>query len=240
MDPHGIQRLIHSLITGAEVEAAAPIAPPAEGGAPAPNATASAGGGGNATGTEAEDPARAAAKRVTREAEMVAGAVDEPLVIPSESLRITQKELDFMDQVAALMPRTPRSVKRFVNIYRLYKAALSPQAFARFLGTPDHPGNFRAVQVLLALVTGTPRFAQTVFNRLHVPEGDPATTKLSHLVGHLDDGQESSATTRQALREFAREKNDLELTELREVSSLVGRYSVHHMVSQSPGEAGLG
>lgn len=30
-----------------------------------------------------------------------------------------------MDAVAPLMPRTPRAVKRFVNIYRLYKAALS-------------------------------------------------------------------------------------------------------------------
>jgi hypothetical protein len=239
MDPGAVQRLIHRLIQAPEVEAAAPPPPPADVDSLGAGSTTPSTGGGHASATTAEAPARAAAKRLTREAEIVGEAVGEALTAPSESLKITPAELEFMDQVAPLMPRTPRSVKRFVNIYRLYKAALSPQAFARFVGTPDRPGNFRAVQVLLALVTGTPRFAQRVFGELHANEDGP-TRRLSHLVNDLGDGDESWHTTLEALREFAHEKNDLELAELREVSTLVGRYSVHHMVSQSPGEAGLG
>src|SRR4051794_38362618 len=35
-------------------------------------------------------------------------------------------------------------------------------AFSKFLGTPGHPGIFRAVQVLSALVIGSPDFAKAV------------------------------------------------------------------------------
>ena len=237
MEPAGVRRLIHALISSEEVETApAPVAavpPPPDDPADDPGSTARA-----AEGTTAEAPARAAAKRATAEGEdeFIGG---EGLAAPTESLKITEAELQFMDEVAPLMPRTPRSVKRFVNIYRLYKAALSHPALARFVGTPDRPGNFRAVQVLLALVTGAPRFAQRVFRELHGREGGPAN-RLSDLVESFGDGDETWQTTLEALREFSHGKNDLEIDALREVSTLVSRYSVHHMVSPAPGEAGLG
>jgi KAP family P-loop domain len=242
MEPAGVQRMIHSLISGEEIETS-----PAAG----PGATVSAvnqtvGPATRASGVEAgvrpgtipEDPDRAAAKRVTGEAESGRDAIGESLAAPSESLRITAIELQFMDEVAPLMPRTPRSVKRFVNIYRLYKAALSPPAFARFLGTPERPGNFRAVQVLLALVTGTPHFASRVFQQLQ--DGGNSSARLSALVKSIPSVDGASLTTLQALREFAQGKNDMEIVTLREVSGLVSRYSLHHMVSSAPGESGLG
>jgi hypothetical protein len=241
MEPAAVQRLIHSLISAAEIEtpaspvvAAAP--PPADG---APDLPEAPGRPAHTATTPGEAPGRAMAKRTTVEAESQTEAVGEPLAAPGETLTITEAELRFMDEVAPLMPRTPRAVKRFVNIYRLYKAALSPPAYARFVGTAERPGNFRAVQVLLALVTGAPRFAQRVFGEL---QGDGAGSgkRLSHLVKALEGGEETWRTTLDALREFAREENDLELDALREVSTLVGRYSVHHMVSAAPGEAGLG
>jgi hypothetical protein len=242
MEPAAVQRLIHRLISPAEVAAAAtPVAtpPPADTALTEGPGVPAAAGSAQAGGTTAEAPARAAAKRVTAEAEIEDDMVGDVLTAPSESLTITEAEVQFMDQVAPLMPRTPRSVKRFVNIYRLYKAALSPPAFARFVGTSDRPGNFRAVQVLLALVTGVPRFAQRVFRELHGSE-DVSAKWLSQLVDAFGDGDETWQTTLDALRDFATGKNDLELGELREVTALVSRYSVHHMVSSAPGEAGLG
>ena len=134
--------------------------------------------------------------------------------------------------------QTPRSVKRFVNIYRLYKAALSTPALATFLGTADHPGNFRAVQVLLALVTGTPSFAKRIVGVLNDPAAEAQT--LTDLVSSISDPEESWKTTLNALREFAKGDRNLELDALRVVSPLVCRYSVHHMVSESPGESWLG
>jgi hypothetical protein len=143
-----------------------------------------------------------------------------------------------MDKVAPLMPRTPRSVKRFVNIYRLYKAALSTPALARFLGTPEHAGNYRAVQVLLALVIGTPDFAKSVVSVLDgLSETDQL--KLSGLPGLIETPAPTWQTTLNALGKFAHGDDDLRLTELREVSPLVTRYSVHHMVSELPGESTL-
>lgn len=69
----------------------------------------------------------------------------------------------------------------------------------------------------------------------------PSVEKLSDLVRTLSgDHDEMSRTTLEALREFARGDKDLDLEALREVSSLVTRFSVHHMISATPGEAGLG
>jgi hypothetical protein len=244
MDPKAVQRMIHQLITPEEVERA-------------PEATASDFDPRNADADtdamaieqiDSEDVSltsdvgknhRSAARRVTAEAEAEGKIIGEALAPPTEGLRIGEAELDYMDEVAALMPRTPRSVKRFVNIYRLYKAALSTPALGNFVGTPDRPGNFRAVQVLLALVTGTPSFAKAVIGALE-ETASPELRRLSDLIGYFEAEDESWQTTIDALAEFAVDENDLKLDELREVSPLVCRYSVHHLVSRVAGESTLG
>jgi hypothetical protein len=246
MDPEAVKRMIHNQVPEDELAKPPPASlEPAL--IPEEEVVAEAGAQGGTEGTEEPPPAvsepeeagRAAAKRTMTEAEIDRESIGEPAAPPTETLTITQRELDFMDEVARLMPRTPRSVKRFVNIYRLYKAALSTPALANFLGTPERPGNHQAVQVLLALVIGAPGFARRVFSELHA-DGSSETKRLSDLVTALDGGEESWKTTLEALREFAQDKNDLKLDALREVSPLVTRYSVHHMVSQTPGEADVG
>jgi hypothetical protein len=241
MEPAAVRRLIHSLISSKELEvssATSAVAVAADG---TPTITGAQPVADSLStdahaSTTAEDPSRAEAKRTTAEAE---GSMPDDARMPViESLTITEAELSYMDTVAPLMPRTPRSVKRFVNIYRLYKAALSPDGLATFLGSPAQPGNFRAVQVLLALVTGTPGLAQAVFHRLQ--ESDvSASGRLSNLA-EIGIVEETWQTTLDSLREFAQGDYDLPLEALREVSPLVARYSVHHMVSPEPGESGLG
>lgn len=184
--------------------------------------------------SEVPDKQRASVTRTTIEAE-----INLDLASADESLKISRAERQFMEDVAPLMPRTPRSVKRFVNIYRLYKSALSHDGLRQFLGTADNPGNFRAVQVLLALVTGTPHCARRVFDQLHNADGE-SPKRLSDLVSSLEDGPTSWQTTIEALREFAQGDNDLELNALWDVSELVSRYSVHHMVTDAPGETSMG
>jgi Skp family chaperone for outer membrane proteins len=246
MEPSAVQRLIHSLISPQELESQTqtvvlpqpPIAGGISGAAQSESTTDEASTDVEQSGTSAEDANRAVKKKITNEAESEKLAINEPMVVPSESLTVTEAELSFMDRVAPLMPRSPRSVKRFVNIYRLYKAALSPPAFARFVGTQAQPGNFRAVQVLLALVTGTPRLAQKVFQELQT--GENASKKRLSELAKIDEGDESGQATLEALREFAKGDCDLPLDALRDVSALVARYSLHHMISSAPGEAGLG
>jgi hypothetical protein len=236
MDPPAVQRMIHSLITPAEIEPADAAAQEPTGEGPAAEIQD---GAGPAPQNSPPPPGKAAAQTVANEAELDDATLGEPTASPTEALRISQAELDFMDKVAPLMPRTPRSVKRFVNIYRLYKAALSAPALARFLGTPEHAGNFRAVQVLLALVIGTPDFAKSVVSVLD-GLGETDERRLSALPGLIQTPGSTWQTTRDALEKFAHGADDVRLTELREVSPLVTRYSVHHMVSALPGESSLG
>lgn len=246
MDPPAVQRLLHQLITPDQVGPAAGQRDGAatDGGdlAPGPDDDDLA------PGSEDEElapaPARArsmrgAALRTTLEAEASGTIIGEPAAPPAETLRISEAELAFMDEVAPLMPRTPRSVKRFVNIYRLYKAALSTAGLARFLGTRDQPGNFQAVQVLLSLVIGTPDFARAVVSVLDDLDSEEPH-RLSELPGLLPVPHRGAwEPTLDALEEFAHGSNDLNLAALREVAPLVSRYSVHHMVSELPGESTL-
>jgi hypothetical protein len=240
MDPPAVQRMIHSLITPAEIETAGAVAVAASGEGPSADVQA---GVQESSPPVLPGPGKAPDQTVAAEAELDSAALGEPRPseLPTEALRISQTELDFMDKVAPLMPRTPRSVKRFVNIYRLYKAALSTNALASFLGTPEHAGNFRAVQVLLALVIGTPDFAKSVVTVLDdLAETDNATLATLPGMIPLDERQPTWHTTLDALAKFAQGDDDLRLTQLREVSPLVTRYSVHHMISDLPGESTLG
>jgi hypothetical protein len=63
--------------------------------------------------------------------------------------------------------------------------------------------------------------------------------RLSELPGMIESPAPTWQTTLTALGKFARADDDFRLTELREVSPLVTRYSVHHMVSELPGESTL-
>jgi hypothetical protein len=239
MDPPAVQRMIHSLITPTEIETAEAFAAEASGEGPSDDAP----DGVQESLPPPPEPGKAPDQTVAAEAELDSTALGEPQPseLPTEALRISQAELDFMDKVAPLMPRTPRSVKRFVNIYRLYKAALSTPALARFLGTPEHAGNYRAVQVLLAFVIGTPDFAKSVVTVLDgLAETDDATLATLPTMIPIDERPPTWHTTLDALAKFAHGDDDLHLTELREVSPLVTRYSVHHMISDLPGESTLG
>ena len=243
MGPVAVQRLVHSLISTEELEVAPAVVHQAAAGAVVGAATSppvapSGAANGPVFGTTADNPARATAKQITAEAETARPALGESLEAPAEALKITEPELAFMDKVSPIMPRTPRAVKRFVNIYRLYKAALSPQALSHFLGTPANPGNYRAVQILLALVTGTPLFAERVFEELRNYEGDPTKRLLD--LANLTGADSAWKTTSDALREFCKDDGNLPLGALKDVSGLVARYSLHNMVIQTPGEAGLG
>lgn len=243
MDPSAVRNMIRGQMKN-EISASSTVAPPdtpVDIDEEPPIAAGDSPDNPNTPDTlEAEDAGRASAKFTTKVAE-TESVESTALAIPTETLKISNRELDFMDQVAPLMPRTPRSVKRFVNIYRLYKASLSSSGYAQFMGAEKHPGNFRAVQILLALVIGTPKFAQQIFRELEngYKEADKKAL-LSDLVNLEPTGEKGWRTTLDALQEFAKEKNNIELDDLRAVAPLVSRYSLHHMVSETPGETSLG
>ncbi len=71
------------------------------------------------------------------------------------ALQLTKEERDYMVELSPIIGRSPRSVKRFVNCYRLLKSALDKDELAKV--TRD--GTFRTTMFVLGLMTGLPDIA---------------------------------------------------------------------------------
>lgn len=83
-----------------------------------------------------------------------------------EQLDFKAWEKEDLDRLWPLF-RTPRSVKRFVNIYRLLRAGLpSHEDVVCFEGTREQPGEYQQVLLLLAMVTAFPNDATRFLSRL--------------------------------------------------------------------------
>jgi hypothetical protein len=89
-----------------------------------------------------------------------------------QSLEIRDFELSAIEALAPLLGRSPRALKRFVNLYRLIKAGLSEAEHKDFIRhREDELGGFEAVQFLLAIDTGLPRVSRAVFETLIAMKG---------------------------------------------------------------------
>ncbi len=81
------------------------------------------------------------------------------------SLNIKSWEGEYATQLSAFI-QTPRSAKRFTNIYRLLKAPLGRDELLRFEGQKTSPGEFRAAMILLAILTGFPNESVSLFEAI--------------------------------------------------------------------------
>ncbi|NOV21227.1 hypothetical protein E5S70_35455 [Ensifer adhaerens] len=80
----------------------------------------------------------------------------------AEALSISTGEADFAARLFALLP-TPRSAKRFANIYRLLKASVRRADLSAFQGSAAVPGSFQLPMLLLGLLVGEPLIASKLF-----------------------------------------------------------------------------
>lgn len=160
------QRMVYSMLgqderpKGEVTEA--PAAPEAndagEAATPAPQ--------GAATGTSPVAPAGDAGASAERRPE-AAAHVDQ-----AKQMRVGPHEHEIIDSLAPLLGRSPRSLKRFVNVYRLIKAGLTPAELAGF-AEPDPQGvaPCGAVLLLLAVDTGLPRLSRDLYEALEAGVG---------------------------------------------------------------------
>lgn len=79
-----------------------------------------------------------------------------------KALKLNEEERNYMSELAPLIGRSPRAVKRFINCYRLLKSALDPKELER----AERDGTFRTTMTLLGLVTGTPEIAPSLLTDL--------------------------------------------------------------------------
>lgn len=157
LDEDMVRGMISGLTGAKETDAKPPPAPPVEPGAGAgPNPPVEPG-----AGTGPNPPAAPALQRTATQPRPPRAP------LPAEVLRITQDEATTMSAVAPLVGTTPRTVKRYVNTYRLLKArARDPAVFDEPVdGIADH----EIVAFLLAVVTGHPALAALLLPALAAP-----------------------------------------------------------------------
>ncbi|MEU0786894.1 P-loop NTPase fold protein [Streptomyces sp. NPDC006173] len=185
-------RLIRALLATAETPGLADPAQPAEPGSlPA------------AQEPEAPAPLIAAAPAPEAEpaSDLTQGPIPSPVHAPVQ-LQLEETEIAFMSQMGGLT-RTPRAAKKLVNLYRLARIGVDPGDLAAFVGTEAIPGEHQAVQILLALLVGSPDQAATVFRRIletsptskitealrGLPADIPAGAQAADLIERLITGQ---------------------------------------------------
>lgn len=95
-----------------------------------------------------------------------------PVTIPElrdltpETLQLHADECDFITLLGALLP-TPRAAKKLVNLYRLVRISIPAGDLEAFLATEHRP-----LQVLLAVLVGSPAESRQIFTALMKAAGD--------------------------------------------------------------------
>jgi hypothetical protein len=93
----------------------------------------------------------------------------------ASNLEITPDELQVMDQLAPVLGRSPRAVKRFVNCYRLIKASLKSAELEKYMQAED----YRPVMLLLSVLTGMPDLSTIFFKSIMHPMSEEKASSQS-------------------------------------------------------------
>jgi phospholipase C len=152
MPPKGFQNLMDNL-TDQQKVAVEPTPTGGAGQSPSPAPGASSQAGEATASTEASKSAAALSS--------VSVSVFDP---NPEPLQLKDCERKFMWKLHRLFP-SPRAAKRFVNIYRLLRAAMSAEELDNFV-RDDESGEYKALQLLLGIQTGYPEQAAEIINKL--------------------------------------------------------------------------
>jgi hypothetical protein len=96
-----------------------------------------------------------------------------------QSLKVSPEEISFMQEISALIGDSPRTLKRYINIYRIIRT------HARFETTAGEELDYHcAAMMLLAVITGMPLSVQSFFD--HLRAYDAFKTFQECLTDYLD------------------------------------------------------
>lgn len=161
------------------------------------------------------------------------------LGLKPDSLLLDINERNAMIALSRVIGKTPRTLKRFVNVYRIIKAGLNSEQLEAFVGTDPFDDQYRAVLVLLSVAHGAPDVAPTFFREIKRVHDQAVENKerdmglkaflksLEQLPTTLDKSfyQDWSCLIRE-LETFAdRYESDVSIALLREWLPLIVRYT---------------
>lgn len=93
-------------------------------------------------------------------------SAEEPAVPRRERIRLSQPEKDVLKRLGPLAAKSPRAVKRMINIYRLIRVRIEGPALEAFLGAGnDEVPAFKAVLFALACEVGLPASTMAVVGK---------------------------------------------------------------------------
>jgi hypothetical protein len=104
-------------------------------------------------------------QRIPTQEGSVASSAEDQLDPNPVGLRLTDHEIRFI-QALAPMVTTPRAGTRLVNIYRMLCSTQATGGSSRFLDLNTGTGDYQAILLLLAIVSGFPSLAAWVFEAL--------------------------------------------------------------------------
>ncbi len=131
-------------------------------------------------------------------------------LISTRAMSMSPAELEYIKRLGTLVGRSPRAVKRFINLYRILK---SSNPGARIAGFADPQGDFRTPLLLLAIICGHPKSAEALFLRLRACPGEQS---LSQALATIHDEHDISnwQGLYQPLIQFAQGEPSLQVAQL--------------------------
>ncbi|WP_019601994.1 P-loop NTPase fold protein [Teredinibacter turnerae] len=129
-----------------------------------------------------EDTEPGYVEQLTRQAAGASNSLRAQL-LSSDALLLSEYELQFIAELGGLVGRSPRAVKRFVNLYRILKASHPDTRLASF---SDEQGLCRVPLLLLAVLCGFPKGAADFFNLVSEGGDMPLGVGMPMNDGHLE------------------------------------------------------
>jgi hypothetical protein len=155
----------------------------------------------------------------------------------SAPIEIEAIELDYMRYLAAYVGSSPRRVKRLVNAYRLIKANLSDPQLETFLTRVSKDGGGRALSGpyqlvigLLAIGTGAPASAATIFGEIEASDSRVSPDEIVRRFREVNHSDWSMAA--QVIEVVLRSQRAKDIRELRDWTSNVGRFLLNSPLDQ--------
>jgi hypothetical protein len=119
-------------------------------------------------------------QRPAAEPELSPASVD----LRPPGLQLSSSEVEFLARLGRLVPN-PRAAKRMVNVYRLVRIGIPDGELAAFAGN-EAGGPYQTVQVLLAILTGSPARADDIFRALlRAADSDDVATVIDAATGGM-------------------------------------------------------
>ncbi|MCC2680954.1 MAG: hypothetical protein K0S36_518 [Nitrosospira multiformis] len=153
---------------------------------------------------------------------------EEAIDLTPESLTLSDLEIEYMKELAPLIGRSPRAVKRFLNCYRLIRVGLQPPEVAEFLGKDGSSGKFKAVMILLGLITGTPSISLYFMTELEKQLKTNKSNRIEIFLNHMDEIPEINMHPDwHGVKEFLKNqiKSEDDFASMLHVAPRVSRYS---------------